>query len=71
MVKLCDSFCAVAFTATKVAVINGATKNFTGQRDKESGMWRAPLENSIPLQSAPEHYAQNAYEQKSIQDTIS
>jgi hypothetical protein len=46
-------------------------KILTGQRDKESGLWRVPLENSIPLQGAPEHYAQNVYEQKAIQDTIS
>jgi hypothetical protein len=33
-------------------------------------MWHVPLENSILLQGAPEHYVQNVYEQKSIQDTI-
>jgi hypothetical protein len=70
MGKICDSGCTVTFTATKVAVKNSATKILTGQRDKESGLWRAPLENSISLQGAPEHYAQNVYEQKSIQDTI-
>jgi hypothetical protein len=68
--KTCDSGCAVTFTATKVAVTNGATTILTGQRVKESGMWRAPLENSISPQAAPEQYAQNVYEQKSIQDTI-
>jgi hypothetical protein len=68
--KMCDSGCAIAFTATKAAVKNGATKILTGQRDKESGIWSAPLQNSIPLQGASEHYAQNVYEQKSIQDTI-
>jgi hypothetical protein len=67
---MCDSGCAEKFTATKVAVKNGATTILTGQRDKESGLWRAPLENSIPLQGAPEKYAQNVYEQKSIQETI-
>jgi hypothetical protein len=52
-------------------VINGATTVITGKRYKESGMWRPPpLESSISLQGAPEHYAQNVYEQKSIQDTI-
>jgi hypothetical protein len=67
---MCDSGCAVTFTATKVAVTNGATTILTGQWDKESGMWRAPLENSITLQDAPGHYAHNVYEQKSIQYTI-
>jgi hypothetical protein len=66
---MCDSGCAVTFTATKVTVANGASTILTGQRDQESGIWRAPLETSIPLQIAPEHYAQNVYEQKSIQDT--
>jgi hypothetical protein len=33
-------------------------------------MWRVPLENSISLQGAPEHYAHNVHEHKSIQDTI-
>jgi hypothetical protein len=52
-----DSGCAVTFTATKMTVPNGASTILTGQRDKESGMWRAPLETSIPLQIVPEHYA--------------
>jgi hypothetical protein len=30
-----------------------------------------PLENSISPQAAPENYARNVYEQKSIQETIS
>jgi hypothetical protein len=68
--QMCDSGCAVTFTATKVAVTNGGTVILTGQRDKDSGMWRFPLETSISLQGAPEHYAQNVYEQKSIQETI-
>jgi hypothetical protein len=68
--KMCDSGCAVTFTSTKVAVTNGATTILTVQRDKDSGLWRVPLENSISLQGAPEHYAHNIYEQKSIQDTI-
>jgi hypothetical protein len=65
-----DSGCSVTFTATKVTVTNVGSKILTGQRDRESGLWRAPLESSIPLQIAPEHYAHNVYEQKSIQDTI-
>jgi hypothetical protein len=64
------SGCALKFTATKIAVTNGATKILTGQWDKESGLWYAPLRNSISLQGAPENYAQNVYEQKSIQNTI-
>jgi hypothetical protein len=73
--QMCDSVCAVTFTATKGTVTNGTVTNgtsiiLTGQRDKESGLWRAPLETSIPLKIAPEHYAQNVYEHKSIQDTI-
>jgi hypothetical protein len=40
--QMCDSGCAVTFTATNVEVTNGATTILTGQRDKESGMWRAP-----------------------------
>jgi hypothetical protein len=65
-----DSGCAVKFTATKVAVTNGAIPILTGQQDKESGLWRVPLENSISLKGAPENYAKNVYEHKSIQDTI-
>jgi hypothetical protein len=68
--QICDSGCAVTLTATKVAVSNGATTILTGQRYKESDLWRAPLENSISLQAAPEHYAKNVYEKKSIQDII-
>jgi hypothetical protein len=68
--QMFDSGCAVAFTSTKVPVKNGASTILTGQRDKDSGMWRVPLETSIPLQIAPEHYAHNVYEQKYIQDTI-
>jgi hypothetical protein len=59
--KICDSGCAVTFTATKVEVTNGGSKIC---------MWRIPLETSITLQITPEHYAHNVYEQKSIQDTI-
>jgi hypothetical protein len=68
--KKCDSGCAVTFTATKVAVTNGATAILTGQREKKSGLWRAPLENSISAQAAPGHYVQNVYEHESIKYTI-
>jgi hypothetical protein len=68
--QMCDSGCAVTFTATKVVLTSGESTILTGKRDKESGLWRSPLENSIPLQIAPEHYTQKVYEQKSIQDTI-
>jgi hypothetical protein len=51
-------------------VTNGATTILTVQWDTESVMWRVPLGNSISTQAASEHYAQNAYEKKSIQDTI-
>jgi hypothetical protein len=67
---MCENVCAVTFTATKVAVTNGATTISTGQRDKESGLWRAPLGNSISTQTAPDHYVHNVYEQKSIKDTL-
>jgi hypothetical protein len=32
---MCDSGCAVTFTANKVAVTHGATTILTGQHDKE------------------------------------
>jgi hypothetical protein len=64
--KIYDSGCAVRFTSTEAAVKNGATIILTGQMDTESGLWRYPLENSIPLQRAPEYYAHNLYEYKSI-----
>jgi hypothetical protein len=67
--KMCDSGCAVTLTATKLAVTNDATPILTGQLDNESGLGRAPLRTSISTQAAPEHYAQNVYEQKSIKDT--
>jgi hypothetical protein len=68
--QICDSGCAMTSTATQVTVKNGELTIFTGQRDKESGLWRVPLETSIPLQIAPEHHAHNLYEQRFIQDTI-
>jgi hypothetical protein len=70
MGQMYDSGCAVTFTATKVTVTNGSTTILTGQRDKESGLWRVPLETNLPLQLGGGHYAHNVYEQKSIQDTI-
>jgi hypothetical protein len=67
--QMCDSGCAVTFTATKVTVPNGGATLLTGQWDKESGLWRVPLETNLPLQLGDEYYANNVYEQKSIQDT--
>jgi hypothetical protein len=67
---MCDSGCAVTFTENKVRVTHGATTILTGQRDKEAGLWRTPLGNTNSAQAAPEHFVHNAYEQKSIQDTI-
>jgi hypothetical protein len=70
VVKMCDSCCAVAFTATKVTVINGESAILSGLRDKESSLRCVPLEPDIPLETGREHSAHNVYEQKSIQDTI-
>jgi hypothetical protein len=66
---MCDSGCAVTLTSNKVAVTHGATTIFTGQREKESGLWRVPLGNTTSAKAAPEHLVHNLYEQKSIQDT--
>jgi hypothetical protein len=68
--QMCDSGCAITFTAKKVSVTHGATTILTGQRDKESGMCRVPLGNNNSAQAAPEHYVHNVCEQKSIKDTI-
>jgi hypothetical protein len=68
--QMFDSGCAVTFTATKVAVTNGATTILSGQHDKEPGMWRVPLGNSISTQASPEYYVHNVHEQKSIKDII-
>jgi hypothetical protein len=68
--QMCDSGCAIIFTATKVAVKNVATTILTGQRDKDSGLGCVPLGNSISTQAAPEHYYQNIYEKNSIKETI-
>jgi hypothetical protein len=70
MGQVCDSGCAVTFTATKVTVKKGRSTILTGQVDKESGLWRVPLETNFPLQLGSEHYAHIVHEQKSIQDTI-
>jgi hypothetical protein len=59
--QMCESGCAVTFTATKATVKNGGSTILTGQRDKESGMWRVPLETNLPLQLGREHYDHNVY----------
>jgi hypothetical protein len=68
--QMCDSGCAVTLTAKKVTVTNGESTILTGLRDKESSLWRAPLEPERPLEIGCENSAHNVYEQKSIQDTI-
>jgi hypothetical protein len=68
--QMCDSGCSVTFTALKVTVTNGESTILTGLRDKESILWRVPLQPAPPLNVGPEHYAHNVYEIKSIQDTI-
>jgi hypothetical protein len=68
--QMCDSGCSVTFTASNVTVTNGESTILTSLRDKESSMWRAPLEPANPLNVGREHSAHNVYEQKSIQDTI-
>jgi hypothetical protein len=65
-----DSGCAVTFKTTKVTVTNGESTILTGLQDKESSLWRVPLEPNLPLEIGREHSAHNVYEQKSIQDTI-
>jgi hypothetical protein len=67
--QMCDSSCVITFTANKFAITNGAAIILTGNRDKDSGLWRVPLGNTNSEQAAPEHAANNVYEQKSIQDT--
>jgi hypothetical protein len=61
---------ALTFTASNVTVTNGHSTILTGQRDKESSLWRVPLNPAPPLNVGHEHSAHNVYEQKSIQDTI-
>jgi hypothetical protein len=58
---MCESVCAVTFPEDKVTVTHGATTILTGQRDKESGMWRVPLGNTNSAQAAPEHFVHNVY----------
>jgi hypothetical protein len=62
--QMYDSGCAVTFTATKVTVTNGESAILTGLRDKESSLWRVPLEPERPLKIGREHFAHNVYEQK-------
>jgi hypothetical protein len=59
--KMCDSGCAITFTANKVSVTNGAATILTGQRDKDSGLWRVPLGNTNSAQATPDHAAHNIY----------
>jgi hypothetical protein len=68
--QMCDSGCSVTFTASKVTVTNGDSTILTGQRDKESSLWRVPLDPGTPLNVGQGHSAHNVYEQKSIQGTI-
>jgi hypothetical protein len=68
--QMCDSGCSVTFTASNVTVTRGHSTILTGERDKESSLWRVPLNPAPPLHVGQEHSAHNVYEQKSIQDTI-
>jgi hypothetical protein len=68
--QMCDSGCYVTFTTTEVTVTNGESTNLIGLRDKESSLWRVPLEPNLPLEIGRAHSAHNVYEQKSIQATI-
>jgi hypothetical protein len=68
--QMCDSGCSVMFKASKVTVTNGESTILTGLRDKESSLWRVPLDPTPPLNVGQEHSAHNVYEHKSIQDTI-
>jgi hypothetical protein len=68
--QMCDSGCSVTFTASNVTVTNGHSTILTGERDKESNLWRVPLDPAPPLHGGHKHSAYNVYEQKSIQDTI-
>jgi hypothetical protein len=60
----------VTFTASNVTVTNGESTILTGVRDKDSILWRVPLNPAPPLNFGQEHSDHNVYEQKSIQDTI-
>jgi hypothetical protein len=41
-----------------------------GERDKQSNLWRIPLNPIPPIHGGQKHSAHNVYEQTSIQDTI-
>jgi hypothetical protein len=64
--QMCDSGCSVTFTASNVTVTNGESTILAGLRDKDSSLWRAPLEPAPPLNDGQEYSAHNVYEQKSI-----
>jgi hypothetical protein len=68
--QMCDSGFSVTLTASNVTVTNGESTILTGLWDKESSLWRAPLDPTPPLNVGQEHYAHNVYEKTSIQDTI-
>jgi hypothetical protein len=60
--QMCDSGCSVTFTVSNVTVTNGDSTILTGQRDKESSLWRVPLDPDPPLNVGQEHSAHNVYE---------
>jgi hypothetical protein len=68
--QMCDSGCSVTFTASNATVTNGHSTILTGERDKESNLWRVPLNPTPPLHGGQKHSAHNVHEQKYIQDTI-
>jgi hypothetical protein len=70
MGEMCDSGCSVTFTASNVTVTNGHSTILTGEQDKESNLWRVPVNPDPPLHGGQKHSAHNVYERKSIQDTI-
>jgi hypothetical protein len=57
--QMCDSGCSVTFTASNVTVTNGNSAILTGQRDKESSLWRVPLDPAPPLNVGQEQSAHN------------
>jgi hypothetical protein len=59
---MCNSGCAVIFTANKVAVKHGACATIlTGTREKESGLLRFTLGEPSPGKSLPQHTEHNVY----------
>jgi hypothetical protein len=68
--QMCDSGCSVTFTASNVTVTNGHSTILTSKRNKDSNLWRVPLNHNPPLHGGLKQSAHNVYEQKSIQDTI-